>query len=103
MWTADCLMSQRMAKSIENYCLRLAYVLPDGYMTMIDKASGREFASAKLSGNAGRAEVKKISDDTFGPGEAIEVACPDRNKDLVIIFPQLPFALFRSSLHNQGL
>jgi hypothetical protein len=54
----------------------------------------------KLNGKIGTAKVVAVTDKAFGQGEAIEVAYPDGNRDQILLFPELPFVLFRSTLHN---
>ena len=55
-----------------------------------------------MNGKNGTAKVMAVMDRTFGKGQAIEVAYPDGNRDQMLLFPELPFLLFRSSLHNGG-
>jgi len=66
-----------------------------------DKASGREFLSnGKLTGDKGKARVAAITDKTLGKGQAIEIVYENGNRDSVMLFPKLPFALLRTTLHN---
>ena len=56
----------------------------------------------RLSADGGTAKVVMVKDKTFGHGQAIEVTYPNGNRDSITLFPNLPFALVRSSLHNSG-
>ena len=65
--------------------------------------SGKLFAVAPKT-NAGEGTVKKIvvTDRTFGTGDSLEVTGSDHSRDVVMLFPRLPFVLVRSTLHNSG-
>lgn len=66
-------------------------------------SSGREFLKdGQLSGSNGKARVATVADKTFGAGQAIEISYPNGHRDSVMLFPKLPFALLRSTLHNGG-
>jgi len=72
-------------------------------VSISDKSSGREFLKdGKLSNVGGQARVVTVNDHTFGAGQAIEVSYPNGNRDSVMLFPRLPFALVRATLHNGG-
>jgi hypothetical protein len=64
-------------------------------------SSGRTFLEdAKLGGAGGTAKVTSVGDNIFGEGQAIEISYPNGNRDTVMLFPKLPFALFVATLHN---
>lgn len=66
-------------------------------------ASGRTFLEdAKLGGEGGTAKVTGVGDKIFGEGQAIEISYPNGNRDTVMLFPKLPFALFVATLHNSS-
>jgi len=48
----------------------------------------------------GSARVISSTDRTFGSGQALEVAYRNGDTDSILLFPQLPFVLFRSTIHN---
>jgi hypothetical protein len=74
-----------------------------GDFTLVSKPSQRTFVSnGTLRRSDGVAKVTGITNETFGAGRAIEVTYPDGSKDCIMLFPHLPFALFRSTLHNDG-
>jgi hypothetical protein len=60
------------------------------------------FHNARLNASKGKARVVTLTDRTFGKGQAIEVPYRDGSRDQVMLFPTLPFVLFRSHLHNAG-
>ena len=87
--------------TIQNESLRVNWTL-DGF-TIISRASGRAFATeASFNAFAVEASVTRVSDKTFGSGKAIEISRPDGERDSVMLFPKVPFALFRSRLQNGG-
>ncbi len=48
----------------------------------------------------GSARIVTSTDKTFGAGQALEVTYRNGDTDSILLFPQLPFVLFRSTLHN---
>jgi hypothetical protein len=48
----------------------------------------------------GSARVIASTDKTFGGGQALEVNYRNGNTDSILLFPHLPFVLFRSTIHN---
>lgn len=95
--------AQPLTTVIENETLKVQLISPGGSFSLIHKPTQRTFVSeGTLSRNGGVATMTNITDTTFGAGQAIEVSYPDGGKDRITVFPNLPFALFRSSLHNGG-
>lgn len=87
--------------AIENDSLIVKWNTDSGHVSLIHKPSGKTFVqSAELTDAGGTARLGSVSYGTFGEGQAIEVSYPNGNRDAVMLFPGLPFALFRSSLHN---
>ena len=67
------------------------------------KISGKTVLSdGKLAGTGGTANVRQITDKSFGEGSAIEVAYPNGNRETIAVHPSLPFVLFALTLHNGG-
>jgi len=65
--------------------------------------SGKTFIPAgSLSGSGGIAQTIPVPDRIFGDGEAIEVCYANGNRDRLMLLPNVPFVLFRSTLHNGG-
>ncbi|MCY3021831.1 MAG: NPCBM/NEW2 domain-containing protein [Planctomycetota bacterium] len=87
---------------------------PDGpFSVAVDEAkgtfsvrawpSGKTFiAEGKLSGTGGTRKAAPAKDRIFGNGDALEVSYPNGNRDTFLVFRNLPFVLFRASLHNGG-
>lgn len=101
--TATVALAQPLATVIENATLKVQYISPGGYFLLVAKPSQRTFISlGTLSRGAGVAAMTNVADKTFGAGQAIKVSYPDGSKDWITVFPNLPFALFRSSIHNRG-
>jgi len=75
---------------------------PDGTLFSIrSKASGRDVVSAgKLTGAGGKADMRQITDKTFGAGSAIVIAYPNGNRETIAVHPGLPFVLFGLTVHN---
>ena len=48
----------------------------------------------------GSARLIPASDRTLGSGEALEVTYRSGDSDSILLFPHLPFVLFRSTIHN---
>ncbi len=101
---ATAMTAQAQVKTtIQNDSLQVSVDATAGRFSITAKPSQRVVVpDGRLSGNGGAAGVVAVADKTFGPGQAIEVAYPNGNRDTVTLFPHLPFALFRSSLHNGG-
>lgn len=66
-------------------------------------ARNRTFAhSGVLRRRGGTAKVTGVSDPTFGQAQAIEIEYEAGDTDRILIFPALPFVLFRSVLRNSS-
>src|SRR5262245_29962374 len=93
--------AQPIATRIENESLAVQYILPGNYFSLTSLRSGKQFVfKGTFSEGSGKPTVSRVEHKIFGNGEQIEIAYPDGNKDTVSVFPRLPFALFRTSLHN---
>ena len=88
---------------IQNDTLTVEFDQASGTFRLLDRASQSAFVtSGRLSATGGVATLTKISDPAFGRGQAIAVSHPDGSRDTIMLFPKLPFALFRASRHNRG-
>jgi hypothetical protein len=91
------------AQSIRSAALEVTYDPSAGRFSVSAAAGAQPFiVDGKLSGAGGAARVAAVRDKTFGDGQAIEVAYPGGNRDQILLFPNLPFVLFRAGLHNGG-
>ena len=88
---------------IRNTSLVLRVEPDTGLFSLGAQSPARTFATGgKLSGAGGTAKVVSVSDRVFGEGAAIDVTYPNGNRDRIMLFQRLPFALFRSELRNGG-
>lgn len=88
---------------IENESLEVTENPQSARFSISYKLPRRNFATGgSFNANGGTAKVIRISDDNFGSGQAIEVSYPTGDRDLIMLFPKLPFALVRSSFRNNG-
>ncbi len=86
-------------QSIHNEALSVTWD-DRGSFTIQSRPSGTAWVTnGRLNHSGGRATVVAVTDPTFGAGQAIEVAYPGGPRDRIMLFPKLPFVLFRSSLH----
>ena len=87
--------------SIENAAYSVTVDSAGSGLSIVHKLSGRTFVTAGTLGAAGGvARIVKTDDKTFGAGKGIEVAYPDGRRDTVALYPDLPFVLVRTTLHN---
>jgi hypothetical protein len=76
---------------------------PSGTFEVIAKKTGRAFLqNGKFEGQVIEAGRKPITDPTFGQGESIEIGTAGGSTHLLMLFPNLPFVLFRTFLYNGG-
>ena len=93
----------KAATSIENDRYAVNVEATDGTFTIATKPSGKIILPAgKLSGTGGTAKTIELADKTLGKGQGIEVTYADGNREVVALYPDLPFVTFRSTLHNSG-
>jgi len=81
-----------------------AKLSPDStHLTLTDISSGRVFLhDGNFNATSSIAKIVSVSDPKFGSGQGIEISYPNGDSDIVMLFPKLPFALIRSSLHNDA-
>ncbi|MHB1035039.1 MAG: NPCBM/NEW2 domain-containing protein [Pirellulales bacterium] len=88
---------------IENETLQVTFDSAKSCFAVRGKAAGNVFVTGgQLAGTGGTVRVAPAVDATFGTGQAIEIAYPNGNRDAILLFPKLPFVLFRATLHNGG-
>ena len=97
------LVSSAAALTISNETLVVNWSSDPAQLSINARNSERDFLKdGKLSAAGGTGKLSAVSDKTFGAGQAIEITYPNGNRDAVMLFPKLPFALLRSTLHNSG-
>jgi hypothetical protein len=100
---AGSALAQEKPLTIENDALQASFDRGTGRFSLIAKPSQRVFLrDGKFSSVNGTARTTTGADRSFGRGQVIEISYPTGNRDSIMVFPNLPFALFRSSLHNPG-
>ena len=88
--------------TIQNGTLLVKWSAVTHHVSLVSKLTGREFLKGvSLFSTNGDATVVSVSDKTFGKGQAIEVTSGSEDKrDEVMLFPDVPFALFRSEYYK---
>lgn len=91
------------ATSIENDRYSVNIEAADGTFTIATKPGGKTVLTAgRLSGTGGTAKTIALADKILGNGKGIEVTYTNGNREVVSLYPKLPFVTFRSTLHNGG-
>ena len=86
---------------LENSALEISLASDTGRISVSSKSTHHLFLrDVTLTDTNGIAKSIPVADKTFGPGQSIEISYPNGNQDRITLFPSLPFALFRSSVHN---
>ena len=89
--------------TIENESLRVTFDTADSTVSVLAKRPGQVFLSnGKLGGGHSTATVATIADPQFGQGQELRISYPNGNRDSIRLFPGLPLAIFRATLHNGG-
>ena len=89
--------------TIQNTALEAKLDAASGRFSLTAKPAQRVFVQdGQLTAGGGAAKVVAVTDKTFGAGQAIEVTRPGAGSDSILVFPGVPFAQFRSTLHNGG-
>lgn len=96
-------LGQDRTVSIQNAVVEAKFDPATGRFSLASRLPLRTFLrEGRLSGENGQASVAGITDKTFGAGQMIEVKYAAGHHDAILVFPNLPFILFRSSLRNGG-
>jgi hypothetical protein len=89
--------------TIENAFLKVRYEPEADELSVHSKATARDvLRRIKLNGKRGAATVARVRDPVYGAGHALRFAYSDGGGDSVTLFEKLPFALFRSTVKNDG-
>lgn len=89
--------------TIANETLQVTFDTARSSFSLRARPSGVLFVpSGSLGGSGGAGQVGPVQDPHFGSGQEIQVSYPNGNRDSIRLFPQLPLAIFRSTLHNGG-
>lgn len=88
---------------IENTTLAVRWSGETQRFSLLAKPVGRAvIVDGVLSAPDGTARQGTTTHATFGRGDTIEVSYADGHRDVIAVFPDVPFALLRSSVHNGG-
>ena len=88
---------------IKNDLFSVSVNADKGSFSVQSLSSKKEFIPCgRLSGTNGTGRSIVVSDKTFGKGKAIEVRYAGGNVDKLMLLPDVPFVLLRSTLHNSG-
>jgi Melibiase len=88
---------------LQNEILTIRLDAANGSFTINRAGAELPFIRAgALSAGGGAATTADVTDPIFGQGKALDVSRADGSSDRIMLFPKLPFALFRSTLHNGG-
>lgn len=97
------IFSSRAQLVISNATTEVNFNPATGLFSLSDFASGRTFVSqGNFNETTGTATITTASNSIFGLGQAIQFIHPDGNSDCIMLFSNLPFALFQSTLTNAG-
>ncbi|HZT21751.1 MAG TPA: hypothetical protein VFB55_02465, partial [Verrucomicrobiae bacterium] len=97
------LRGENASVAIENAALRIEYDPVPGHFSVSTRMPAAAFLTGgQLSVEGGDASVQTVRHPVFGAGQAIVVDHPDGGRDTIELFPDLPFALFRTAVHNGG-
>jgi len=100
---AGAAFAQDNSLAIENEFLQARFDRATGRFSLTAKPSQHVFLrDGRFSNPGGAAKITNVADTRFGTAQAIELETPGGNRDALLLFPKLPFALFRSSMHNGG-
>jgi hypothetical protein len=87
--------------TIQNRALVAQFDEATASFALTARGAKQAFATdGRLRSDGGQARILAVTDPTLGRGQAIEINFGDGGADAILIFPDLPFALFRSTLHN---
>ena len=88
--------------SISNTLLQVNFNTASGQCSVTDFGSGRTFVTQGnfLLGSGGVATINTISNAALGSGQAIQIVYPNGNSDAIMLFTNLPFAVFQSTISN---
>jgi autotransporter-associated beta strand protein len=87
--------------SITNNSLIVNYNTGTAQFSVVDIASQRTFISSGTFNSAGGSAILTTATNaTFGSGPAIRIAHADGSSDAIMLFSNVPFALFQSTLYN---
>ncbi len=97
----SCMQLIAQPLQIENASYAVTVDETVGSFSIKSKLTGKTFLiDGKLGGPGGTATVVEVKDSHFGSGQCIQLDHANRNREVVALYPQLPFVAFSSVIHN---
>ncbi len=101
--TAGAALGQGSEPVIGNSLLEVRFDKNSSQFSILAKPSRETFVrEGALNSEPGTAKIEVAWNETFGRGQEIRITHAGGNREEIMVFPDLPFALFRSALHNPG-
>ncbi len=95
--------AQTAPVSIHNAAFEVTVNPASGHVQVTGKPSGKTFIhDGILSPDPGKTSTEAVHLAAFGTGKAIAVTHENGDREEIMLFPKLPFVIFRSSLGNHG-
>jgi hypothetical protein len=89
--------------TIENASLAAKWDARSARLSVVAKASGRVvIKDGRLGEEGATATTASVQHTTFGPGRALEITQRHGTRQSVMVFPNVPFVLLGTILHNGG-
>jgi len=89
--------------TLDNEFYSISIDTAKGGFSITSKPAGKTvLVDGKLSGSGGTARLTAAGDKRMGRGCGAEIVYPDGQREVVALYPGLPFVTFRSIFHNDG-
>src|SRR5581483_1432320 len=89
--------------SISNETLRVDANVTAGQFNITALATRRTFVrGGQFTAAGGTGTIGFVTTPGFGRGQHLEIEYPNGNRDDVVLFPNLPFALFQTTISNRS-
>lgn len=97
------LFSARGQLTISNNILSVTFNTGSGQFSLYHFASGRTFVpQGNFNETSGSASIVTVSNAAFGAGQEIQFLHSDGNRDVIMVFSNVPFAFFQTTLTNRS-
>src|SRR5579885_1245089 len=98
---AGLISSPAQTVTISNEMLRADFDTAAERFTIVQQATQLSFVSGgQFIATGGVASVQTTSSALFGSGQLIDIAYPAGNHNQILLFTNLPFALFQTTISN---
>jgi len=110
LWRAGCgclffaaALASASDLTVQNETIRLRFEEASRRLVISDRASDTVFATSDdLAAPKAAVRQAPVSDRLFGKGHALEVTLPDGGSRQALLFPNVPFVVFRDTVKNGG-